>query len=101
MKKLLTLAVISMSLTALSASAEGVTGFVFKDAVEAGTGSSSVAATRVGVATSKSYFGIVALGNSSITAAMKNGKICSLAYYDIATKNILGYKEVTTRAYGQ
>ena len=101
MKKLLTLAVLSVALTSLSASAEGVMGFVYKNAVEAGTGSSSVAATKVGSATSKSYFGIVALGNSSITTAMKNGKICSLAYYDVATKNILGYKKVTTRAYGQ
>lgn len=104
MKKLLAIlafgVVISMSM-ALNANAEGVVGIIFKEASEAGGGASSVVATKVGTSTAKSYFGIVALGDASITAAMREGKIKSLSHYDVETLNILGFKKVTTKAYGQ
>lgn len=101
MKKLVTLLALAAVLTPLKASAEGVTGFVYKDTVEPVVGSSSVAPTKVGTSCAKSYFGIVAIGDCSITAAMKNGKICNLSHADVAVKNILGYKEVKVKAYGQ
>ncbi|MDD3594517.1 MAG: TRL domain-containing protein [Candidatus Gastranaerophilales bacterium] len=104
MKKLLATlvfgTVLSMTM-ALNANAEGVIGLIFKEATEAGGGASPIVATKVGSATAKSYFGIVALGDASITAAMKDGKIRSLSHYDIETLNILGFKKVTTKAYGQ
>ena len=64
-------------------------------------GSSAVTPAKTGVATFTQYFGVVALGNCSIKKAMANGKINALSYADQQTKNILGYKKVTTRVYGQ
>lgn len=80
---------------------EPVTGFIFKEAVQAGGGSGSVNIHKTGCAECKSYFGIVALGNCSITQAMKNGKINNLSHYDEEIVNILGFKKITVKAYGQ
>lgn len=76
-------------------------GIVYQDTTHQLLGSGSVAPAKMGTATCTSYFGIVALGNCSVKQAMQNGKINSLSHADQATKNILGYKKVTTRAFGQ
>ena len=102
MKKILVLAAMFMSMTALSAHADNqVMGFIYKEATEPGGGSGSVAVSRVGCSTAKSVFGLVAFGDCSIQSAMKKGKITNLSHYDIFTQNILGFKTVTTKAYGQ
>lgn len=101
MKKLLgTLVVLCALCTALPVNAEPVYGFIYKDATEAGEGFSTAAASKCGTATCTSFFGIVGEGNCSVNAAAKNGNIRTVSYYDIHTKNILGYKKVTVRAYG-
>lgn len=101
MKKLVLLLAMATVLTPLRASAEGLMGIVYKDTVEPVIGSGSVAPTKVGTACAKSYFGLVAIGDCSVAAAMRNGKICNLSHADVAVKNILGYKEVKVKAYGQ
>lgn len=83
-----------------SQASESVYGLFYKNATEAGDGFSNVAAYKKGTATCKSYIGLVGLGDCSITAAAKEGKIKNIAYYDIHTRNILGYKKVTTTVYG-
>ena len=85
---------------AQAAMAEGVCGFVYKDATEAGVGFANGSASKRGVATATSYFGIVALGDCSVNAAAKNGKISNITYYDTHVKNICGFKKLTTRVYG-
>ena len=83
------------------AKAEGVYGFVYKSAIEPASTASEIVPAKMGTATCKSYFGIVALGECGVKEAMKNGGITGLAFYDTQTKNILGYKKVTTRAFGK
>ncbi|MDE2223256.1 MAG: TRL-like family protein [Candidatus Omnitrophica bacterium] len=66
-----------------------------------GVGDGSTPYTKVGKATSNSYFGLVATGDSSITAAVQNGNIQKIKFIDYTSKNILGiYGEYTTYVYG-
>lgn len=51
---------------------------------------SGTAGNRVGEATSTSYLGIVALGDSSIDAAKRAGGISTVSSVDVKRKNILG-----------
>ncbi|GBF22965.1 hypothetical protein tpqmel_0369 [Candidatus Gastranaerophilus sp. (ex Termes propinquus)] len=83
------------------ASAEPVFGLIYKDATEVFGGSSNIAPAKVGTATCTSYFAVVGLGSCGIKDAMDQGKIKSLAFYDVHTKNIVGFKKVTVKAYGQ
>ena len=46
--------------------------------------------SRVGEATSTSYLGVVALGDSSIDAAKRAGGISTVSSVDVKRKNILG-----------
>lgn len=101
MKKILATALLATLIGAASLASEVPMGIVFKEAKQAGGGSGSVGIHKVGQATCTSYFGIVALGDCSITTAMKNGKVCNLSHYDEEIVNILGYKKITVRAYGQ
>ena len=100
MKKLFaTLALLSVM--AMPAVASEPFGIVYQDTTHQLLGSGSVAPAKMGKATCTSYFGIVALGNCSVKQAMQNGRINSLSHADQATKNILGFKKVKTRAFGQ
>ncbi len=56
------------------------------DPVEA----TSAVGTRTGEATSTSYLGCVAVGDSSIEAAKKNGGISTVSSVDVKRTNILG-----------
>ena len=48
------------------------------------------AGKKVGVAESRSYLGLVATGDSSIQAAMRNGKITRVSHVDWEVENVLG-----------
>ena len=48
------------------------------------------AGSRVGEATSTSYLGVVALGDSSVDAAKRAGGISTVSSVDVKRKNILG-----------
>jgi hypothetical protein len=43
----------------------------------------------------------VATGECGIKDAMRNGDIEELGFYDTITKNILGVKKFTVKAYGE
>lgn len=104
MKKILSALFVSavvLTMAATSAQAEEVYGFIYKNTHEPGGGSGSVLTKKEGCAVCKSFFGIVAVGDCSIKTAMDNGKINNLSHYDTEVKNILGYKKVTVKAYGQ
>ena len=90
-----------LALLSMPAMASELIGFIYQDTTHQLLGSSAVAPAKTSVATCTQYFGVVALGNCSIKKAMANGKINALPYADQQTKNILGYKKVTTRVYGQ
>ena len=100
MKKLFT-AMGVLALLSMPAMASEPLGFVYQSTTHQLLGSSSVAPAKVGTATCTQYFGVVALGNCSIKQAMTNGNIKALSHADQETKNILGYKKITTRAFGQ
>ena len=100
MKKLLsTLGV--LGLLTMPALASEPFGFIYQDTTHQLLGSGSVNPAKVGTATCTSYFGIVALGNCSVKQAMSNGRISALSHADQATKNIRGFRVVTTRGDGQ
>jgi hypothetical protein len=66
-----------------------------------GTGHSSVSYTKVGTSESKSILGIVAVGDSSIATAARNGGIKNIKYVDYEVENILGiYGKYKTIVYG-
>ncbi len=100
MKKILSLAALLILAGTLCASAETTYGIIYKDATEPGNGYTLASCNKVGQAVCTSYFGLVAVGDCSVTAAAKKGGIKNLSYYDQHTKNILGFKKVTIKAYG-
>ena len=100
MKKLFSTIAI-LGLLACPALASEPFGFVYQNTTHQLLGSGSVNPAKVGTATCTSYFGIVAFGDCSVKQAMSNGRISALSHADQATKNILGFQKVTTRAYGQ
>lgn len=100
MKKLLgTVAV--LGLLSMPALASEPFGIIYQNTTHQLLGSGSVNPAKVGTATCTAYFGVVALGDCSVKQAMTNGKINALSHADQTTKNILGFKRITTRAYGQ
>jgi len=65
-------------------------------------GDASAKSTKVGTATSKSYIGMIAVGDSSIETAAKNGGITKINHVDWKVKNVLGFiGEYTTTVYGE
>lgn len=90
-----------LALLSMPAMASEPLGFVYQSTTHQLLGSGSVTPAKVGTATCTQYFGVVALGNCSIKQAMTNGNIKALSHADQETKNILGYKKITTRAFGQ
>ena len=66
-----------------------------------GAGNGDAGYSKVGMATSNSYFTLIAVGDSSIEAAVKNGNITKIKFVDYKAKNILGiFGEYTTYVYG-
>jgi len=57
---------------------------------------------KVGVSTCTSVLGLVATGDASIEAAMRNGGITKVHHVDWSARNILGlYGEYKTTVYGE
>lgn len=66
-----------------------------------GVGDGSVEYTKVGEATSNSYFALIAIGDSSIETAAKNGGITKIKFVDYKVNNFLGFiGEYKTVVYG-
>lgn len=100
MKKLFaTLALLAVVAMPACASSETI-GYIYQDGTTPGGGYTSTAAAKTGTTTCKSYFHIVGLGDCSVQTAMKKGGIRSLAGYDVYKKNILGFQEITVKAWG-
>ncbi len=79
-----------------------VTGSLYSDVKGPLGATSNSGASKVGKATAVSYLGAIAMGDCSIDAAMKDGKITKIHHVDYETKAILGlYAETTVKVYGQ
>jgi hypothetical protein len=79
-----------------------VLGLVFTEVKAPITADAGAGSGRVGKATAKSFLGLVALGDASIEAAMKNGGIRRANHIDYQSKSILGvYGEFTVIVYGE
>lgn len=99
MKKLFsTLALLTM--LSLGAQAEFATGFIYGGATTPGGGYTAAAASKTGTSVCRNIFMIVSTGDCSVRTAMKNGGIRTLAGYDVARKNILGFQTITVKAWG-
>ncbi len=97
-KLLLTLSV--LVLTAMSANAEFLGGFIYNGTTTPGGGYTAAVATKQGTASCKNIWFIVTTGDCSVRTAMKNGGIKSLAGYDVYRENILGFQTITVKAWG-
>ena len=65
-------------------------------------GDASAKCTKVGTATSQSYMAMIAVGDSSINTAAKNGGITKINHVDWKVKSMLGIiGEYTTPVYGE
>ena len=56
---------------------------------------------KIGRSVSESFFCVVAVGDSSIEKAMKNGKISKVHYVDWKVRNVLGITKYETIVYGE
>jgi len=105
MKRAVILATILVLAAMLLSSCAGVmtpaVGTIYSDlnAPLAATMASSY--SKTGTASCSSILGLVAQGDASITAAMKNGGITKIHHVDYHSTNILGFwAEMTTTVYG-
>jgi hypothetical protein len=65
-------------------------------------GDASAKCDKVGTATSRSYLALVAVGDSSIDAAARDGGITKINHVDWKVKSMLGIiGEYTTTVYGE
>lgn len=89
MKKLLILLSSSALLCSCGGLSERPTGLVYASVADpiAATNSSG---SRTGVATATSYLGLVAVGDSSISAVKAQGGISTVSSVDVKRENILG-----------
>lgn len=56
--------------------------------------------TKVGESKAMTIFGLVATGDASLEAAMRNGGIKKVKHVEYSVKNILGFGECKTIVYG-
>ena len=68
---------------------ESIVGAIYTD-VKAPVAASSGGGSRVGVATSTTYLGLIATGDASIATAKRNGGISSVSSVDEEIKSVLG-----------
>lgn len=99
MKKVLLLLVLILS-TATVARAEFLNGIIYNGSTTPGGGYTPISAAKVGTAKCTSVFLLVGTGDCSVRTAMKNGRIRQLGGYDVERKNILGFQQITVRAWG-
>lgn len=79
-----------------------VTGFLYTDVRGPGSPTSNVNSPKVGEAKAESFLGLIAIGDASIEAAMKDGGITKIHHVDYESKNILGvYATFTVIVYGE
>ncbi len=101
MKKLLGLMVLAGLLTGCATQIP-IGAILIDNTLPKEVGDNSVRSTKVGTATSQSYLGLIAVGDSSIQTAAKNGGITKISHVDWKVKNILGIiGEYTTTVYGE
>ena len=79
-----------------------VTGGVYTDLKAPVTATSNTGSAKVGTGECASMLGLVATGDCSISAAMKNGNITKIQHIDHDAMNILGiYAKYTIKVYGE
>lgn len=74
-------------------------GLVYSD-INLPSGISSAPGKKIGKSQSKSYFALVATGDSSVEAAKNNGGITAVSSIDTKVENILGVAKYTTTVTG-
>lgn len=63
--------------------------------------SADITKLKVGKATCKSFFTVVAMGDASVAAACKNGNIKKIHAVDWKANNILGFGQFECIVYGE
>ncbi len=78
-------------------------GFILTDnTLPLQVGDASAKSTKVGTATSQSYLMMIAVGDSSINTAARDGGITKINHVDWKVKSMLGIiGEYTTTVYGE
>ena len=77
------------------------TGQIYNDtAAPMNIGAKGDMGSKQGTATSTSFFGLVSIGDCSISAAAKAGGITNVKHVDYQFYNVLGYQQFTTVVLG-
>ena len=103
MKSSSILAAFSICLTSLvftGCMTSPVTGVIYSDVSGPVAATSNPRGPNHGEACATSYFGLIALGDATITKAVKNGGISSISYVEQKTNNILGVNTYCTEVWG-
>jgi len=106
-KKLLLVVVLFVCACLLSAcgaamATSPVTGMLYSDVKGPLAVTSNIEYIKIGEASCESILGLVARGDASISAAMKDGKITKIHHVDYHSENILGiYAKFTVTVYGE
>lgn len=102
MKKMLLLLVSALALNGCASATMPVTGFLYGNVSAPLTATvSSEKPTRVGRASARSLFGVIASGDASIQTAARNGGITEIHHVDYESQNFFGVlAEFTVVVYG-
>ena len=95
------LALLAMLVGCYSAPVMPPTGMIYNDTkAPLNIGHKGDFGAKTGMATAQSFFGIVSLGDCSVSAAAANGNISTVKHLDYQFFNVLGFQKFTTIAYG-
>lgn len=102
MKRLFALSALCVALGGCATAASPVNGLLYTNVSgPVAVGDTQDKPTKVGRATTRSLFGVYAVGDASISAAAKNGGITKIHHVDHETQTILGViADYTTVVYG-
>lgn len=102
MKKLVAVIVSVMMLSGCAGLGSPVPGSLFAEVTTPVTADGAVSSPKVGRSSAQSILGLVAQGDASIQAAMKDGGIQKVHHVDYQVENLLGViATYTTIVYGE
>lgn len=91
-----------MLFTGCAAVQSPLVGAIYTNVEAAVTATSNSGSTKIGTASATSILGIVATGDASIQAAVRNGGITRIHHVDYKSQSVLGiYAKFTTTVYGE
>ena len=93
-------AIAALALVTGCAATQPVTGMIYADVAGPVAVTATQMGPRHGQACATSYFGLVGLGDASVSAAAKNGGVANISHVEQHSNNIIGYMKYCTDVWG-